>query len=87
SVEFLNNALNYFNDLKTACLSIDQLKEKLQDEAGIKDWQGEMMDDLAEIYDANVKFLDTINNSLTPKVKASFYGKELQKYIDERKKE
>jgi len=58
SVEFLNNALNYFNDLKTACLSIDQLKEKLQDEAGIKDWQGEMMDDLAEIYDAYRTYLN-----------------------------
>jgi hypothetical protein len=26
--------------------------------------------------------LDTINKSLTPKVKASKYGKELQKFVD-----
>ncbi len=37
---------------------------------------------LTEIYDAQVKFLDTINNSLTPKVKASKYGKELNLFIE-----
>ena len=38
---------------------------------------------LTEIYNAKVSYLDTINNSLTPKVKASKYGKELQQFIDE----
>ncbi len=38
---------------------------------------------LSEIYDANVKWLDTINNSLAPEIKTSKYGKELQVYIDE----
>lgn len=42
---------------------------------------------LTEIYNANIKLLDTINNSLTPKVKASKYGKELQIFIDEIKVE
>ncbi len=42
---------------------------------------------LTEIYDANVKWLDTINNSLTPKVKDSKYGKELQAFIDAIKQE
>ena len=37
---------------------------------------------LTEIYNAKVKFLDTINSVLTPKVKASKYGKELQGFID-----
>jgi len=37
---------------------------------------------LSEIYDANVKWLDTINNSLTPEIKASKYGKDLQVFID-----
>jgi len=37
---------------------------------------------LTEIYDANVKWLDTINNSLTPKIKVSKYGKKLQAFID-----
>ncbi|TGV00624.1 DUF4369 domain-containing protein [Flavivirga rizhaonensis] len=37
---------------------------------------------LSEIYNARIKFLDTINNNLTPKVKKSKYGKELQLYID-----
>lgn len=38
---------------------------------------------LTEIYNANIRLLDTINNSLTPKVKDSKYGKELQRYIDD----
>ncbi|MBD0833042.1 DUF4369 domain-containing protein [Aestuariibaculum sediminum] len=37
---------------------------------------------LSEIYNAKVNLLDTINNSLTDKVKASKYGVELQKFID-----
>ena len=37
---------------------------------------------LSEIYNARVHLLDTINNSLTPKVKNSKYGKELQLFID-----
>ena len=37
---------------------------------------------LSEIYNARIHFLDTINNSLTPKVKNSKYGKELQSFID-----
>lgn len=42
---------------------------------------------LSEIADAQTKWLDTINNVLTPKVKASKYGKELEAFIVERKKE
>ena len=41
---------------------------------------------LSEIYDANVKYLDTINKVLTPKIKASKYGKQLDKYIADIKK-
>ena len=40
---------------------------------------------ISEIYDANIKYLDTVNNVLTPEVKASKYGKELQALIDKRK--
>ncbi|MCX7547641.1 DUF4369 domain-containing protein [Xanthomarina sp. F1114] len=40
---------------------------------------------LTEISDAQTKWLDTINNSLTPKVKASKYGKDLDVYLKERK--
>ncbi len=36
---------------------------------------------LSEIYDANVIYLDTINSVLTPKIKASKYGKQLEDYI------
>jgi hypothetical protein len=42
---------------------------------------------LSAIYNAQIKLLDTINNSLTPKVKTSKYGKELQIFIDNIKKE
>ena len=41
---------------------------------------------LTEIADAQTKWLDTINNVLTPKVKASKYGRELELLITERKK-
>lgn len=41
---------------------------------------------LAEVYDANIKYLDTINKSMTPKVAQSKYGKMLTKYIADRKK-
>ena len=36
---------------------------------------------LTELYDANISLLDTINNSLSKDVKASKYGKELERYI------
>ncbi|MCD9575313.1 DUF4369 domain-containing protein [Flavobacterium soyae] len=42
---------------------------------------------LAEIYDINIKFLDTIQKSMTPKVAQSFYGKKLTKYVADIKKE
>lgn len=42
---------------------------------------------VSEISDANVKYLDTINNALTPEVKSSKYGKILQELISERKKQ
>ena len=41
---------------------------------------------LAEIYDINVKFLDTIQKSMTPKVAQSLYGKKLTKYVSDIKK-
>ncbi|SEB75201.1 protein of unknown function [Tenacibaculum sp. MAR_2009_124] len=37
---------------------------------------------LTELYDANIKLLDTINNSLSDKVKSSGYGKKLQNFIE-----
>ena len=40
---------------------------------------------LSEIYDANVKYLDTVYTSLTPNVKDSKYGKLLESFISERK--
>lgn len=42
---------------------------------------------LAEIYDINIKFLDTIQKSMTPKVANSLYGKKLTKYIGDLKKQ
>lgn len=40
---------------------------------------------LTEIYDAQTKWLDTIYQSLTPKVQASKYGKMLEKHIADNK--
>lgn len=40
---------------------------------------------LSEVYDANIKFLDTIYNSLPNNIAESKYGLELDKYIKERK--
>ncbi|WP_333695614.1 DUF4369 domain-containing protein [Flavobacterium sp.] len=42
---------------------------------------------LSEIYDAQIKYLDTIQKSLTPKVAESKYGKMLKKFIEERRKD
>jgi hypothetical protein len=43
---------------------------------------------LTELYNANIKLLDTVNNSLTNEIKASKYGVELEKFINDiRKKE
>lgn len=38
---------------------------------------------LTELYDAHITLLDTVNNSLSKKVKASKYGVKLNKYIQE----
>lgn len=40
---------------------------------------------LAEIYDINLKYLDTIQKSLSPKVAKSLYGKKLDELIRQRK--
>ncbi|MHB0756163.1 DUF4369 domain-containing protein [Polaribacter sp. M15] len=37
---------------------------------------------LTEMYDASLKLLDTVNNALTPRIKASDYGKRFQEYLD-----
>ena len=36
---------------------------------------------LTEIYDINIKYLDTIQKSMTPKVAQSLYGKKLTTYV------
>ncbi|MGO4818151.1 DUF4369 domain-containing protein [Flavobacterium sp. W22_SRS_FP1] len=36
---------------------------------------------LSEIYDINIKYLDTIQKSMSPKVAQSLYGKQLTEYI------
>jgi hypothetical protein len=41
---------------------------------------------VAEIYDINLKYLDTIQKSLTPRIAKSLYGKKLNELITERKK-
>ncbi|MDN6280164.1 MAG: DUF4369 domain-containing protein [Psychroflexus sp.] len=40
---------------------------------------------VAEVYDANVKYLDTIYKTLNRKVRKSLYGKELKELIELRK--
>ena len=42
---------------------------------------------LTEVYDANIKLLDTVASKLSEEVKASKYGKELLNFIAERKKD
>jgi len=36
---------------------------------------------LSEIYDINIKYLDTIQKTMTPKVAQSLYGKKLTEYV------
>jgi len=40
---------------------------------------------LSEIFDANLKYLDTIYQTLTPNVQESLYGKQLENFIKERR--
>ncbi|MGB3345114.1 MAG: DUF4369 domain-containing protein [Aequorivita sp.] len=40
---------------------------------------------LNEVYDVNIKYLDTVYRTLSPKIKDSKYGKELESYIIIRK--
>lgn len=42
---------------------------------------------VSEIYDANVKYLDTIYSSLSRKAKKSMYGENLKELIEQSKKE
>lgn len=42
---------------------------------------------LSEIADINIKYLDTIQKSMSPKIAKSHYGKMLTKYLADRKKE
>lgn len=42
---------------------------------------------LAEIYDINIKFLDTIQKSMTPEIAKSLYGKKLTKYVKDIKEQ
>jgi Domain of unknown function (DUF4369) len=42
---------------------------------------------LTDIYDINMRYLDTINKSMSAKVAKSKYGKKLAEYITKRKKE
>jgi len=42
---------------------------------------------LTDIYDINIKFLDTIQKSMSPKVAKSKYGRKLNDYLAERRKE
>ena len=41
---------------------------------------------LSDIYDVNLKYMDTIQKSMTPKVAKSLYGKQLTKLLAERSK-
>lgn len=40
---------------------------------------------ISEVFDANIKYLDTIYKSLTPEVRDSRYGKSLQDFLEERR--
>lgn len=40
---------------------------------------------ISEIFDANLKYLDTVYTSLTPKVKESLYGQSLKEYLEQRR--
>jgi hypothetical protein len=42
---------------------------------------------ISEVYDANLKYLDTIYASLTPEVKTTRYGKSLELFLKERKEQ
>ncbi len=92
----LEKKLNAYKNGKTAeIVSIDKQQENLLKRKYLfttnfavnhKDSEVAPYLALAEIYDINLKYLDTIQKSLTPKVANSFYGRKLDKLIKERRK-
>jgi hypothetical protein len=42
---------------------------------------------LTDIYDINIKYLDTIQKSMTPKIAESLYGKKLTEFVNNIKKQ
>jgi len=38
---------------------------------------------LTELVNANIKLLDTVNNSMSPEVRASKYGQQLVQFVEE----
>lgn len=52
-----------------------------------KDYEVSSYIALSEVHDANLKYLDTIQQSMSPKVANSKYGKMLTKFIEERRKD
>ena len=42
---------------------------------------------LSEVFDANIKYLDTIYTSLDKNVQKSYYGKELKSFLEERREQ
>lgn len=48
---------------------------------GKKDYEAAPYIALSQLFDASIYLLDTVNNSLSEKVKKSLYGKQLEKYI------
>lgn len=40
---------------------------------------------ISEVFDANIKYLDTIYKSLTPEVQSSRYGKSLKDFLEDRR--
>ena len=51
------------------------------------DWEVAPYLALTEMYDASLKMLDTVNNSLSENIKKSDYGKRFQDYLNKIKKE
>lgn len=51
-----------------------------------KDFEAAPYIAITEMYDASLQMLDTVNNSLSKKIQKSTYGKSLQDYINQIKK-
>ncbi|NND63556.1 MAG: DUF4369 domain-containing protein [Flavobacteriaceae bacterium] len=80
-----NDSVLTANELKQNRLMVSKYLATVNFAMNQKDYEVAPYLMLTEVYDAQVKYLDTVYRTLTPKIKDSKYGKALESFIESRK--